>query len=57
MYTRVVLFDTHNFNTLTQSTMAVVAIYKATAKKIYFEISLNLKSWFYYENIDKINFC
>ena len=33
---RVVLFDTHTSNTLIQSTMAVVAIYKATAKKLEF---------------------
>ena len=33
MRTRVVLFDTHNFNTLTQSTMVVGAIYQTTAKK------------------------
>ena len=28
----VVLFDKHNFKTLIQSTMAVVAIYQATSK-------------------------
>ena len=36
MSLRVVLFDTHTSNTLIQSTMAVVAIYKATDKKIEF---------------------
>ena len=35
---RVVLFDTPTSNTLFQSTMAVVAIYIATAKKLEFAI-------------------